>query len=164
MQLYELIASSLNWNQKHSPSKSSQFCLSEESPPTFKCLLPSSISSSQRSWQPKKERQALKNLKFCQNNIAHQRKEAYLIKGVIISTWMIWWEINTGQVKVDIVAPSSRVENHSSLDEKTKSMILMFEPDRDMAGQVGLPRDFQKHSGARTFWLIFFCFLLYLCM
>ena len=30
----------------------------------------------------------------------------------------------TSQVKVVIVAPSGRVENHSSFDEKTKSMIL----------------------------------------
>ena len=41
----------------------------------------------------------------------------------------------------------------------------MFKPDRVMAGQLGLPRDFKKYSGARTFVIniLFFC-LLCLCM
>ena len=42
----------------------------------------------------------------------------------------------------------------------------MFKPDRVMTGQLGLPRDFKKHSGARTFVIniLFFCLLLCLCM
>ena len=42
----------------------------------------------------------------------------------------------------------------------------MFKPDRVMAGQLGLPRDFKKHLGARTFVIniLFFCLLLCLCM
>ena len=38
----------------------------------------------------------------------------------------------------------------------------MFKPDRVMAGQLGLPSDFKKRLGARTFLtnILFFCLLL----
>ena len=53
-QLYEFIASSHNRITGESQSKISNFSSGEESPRRFKCLLPTSISSLQRSPQPKK--------------------------------------------------------------------------------------------------------------
>ena len=135
MQLYEFIASSLNRNQEHSQLKRSQLCSSEESPPRFKRLLPSSISSPQRSPQPKKGHKrntsVKKTLNFAEKVSSTEENDEWRSKEGSLSDQGCH-NLNvddlvgnqTSQAKVVIVAPSGRVENHSSFDEKTKSMIL----------------------------------------
>ena len=135
VQLYEFIASSLNKNTGESQSKISNFSSVEESPRRFKRLLPTSISSPQRSPQPKKgnKRDAgvKKSLNFAKeltstdeneetSNVevrsAEQRCDLLNVDDLLGK--------QTSQLKVVIVAPSGRIENHSTFDDKTKSMII----------------------------------------
>ena len=129
VQLYEFIASSLNKNTGESQSKVSNISSGEESPIRFKRLLPTSIASPQRSPQPKKghKRNAgvKKTLNFASTDeneetsnveVRDQRCDLLNVDDLLGK--------QTSQLKVVIVAPSGRVESHSSFDDKTKSVIV----------------------------------------
>lgn len=129
VQLYEFIASSLNKNTGESQSKVSNISSGEESPIRFKPLLPTSIASPQRSPQPKKghKRNAgvKKTLNFASTDeneetsnveVRDQRCDLLNVDDLLGK--------QTSQLKVVIVAPSGRVESHSSFDDKTKSVIV----------------------------------------
>lgn len=132
VQLYEFIASSLDKNtgeSGESQSTISNIPSGEESPTRFKRLLPTSISSSQRSPQPKKGHRrnagVKKTLNFASTDenektsnveIRDQRCDLLNVDDLL--------EKQTSQLKVVIVAPNGRVESHSSFDDKTKSTIV----------------------------------------
>ena len=129
VQLYEFIASSLNKYTGESQSKVSNISSGEESPIRFKRLLPTSIASPQRSPQPKKghKRNAgvKKTLNFASTDeneetsnveVRDQRCDLLNVDDLLGK--------QTSQLKVGIVAPSGRVESHSSFDDKTKSVIV----------------------------------------
>ena len=133
VQLYEFIATSLNRNTGESQSKISNFSSGDESPRRFKRLLPTSISSPQRSPQPKKgnKRDAgvKKTLNFAKELTSTDEKEETSNVEVrdqrcdLLNVDDLLGK-QTSQLKVVIVAPSGHVENHSSFDDKTKSMIV----------------------------------------
>ena len=114
-------------------SKISNFSSGDESPRRFKRLLPTSISSPQRSPQPKKGNKrdvgVKKTLNFAKELTSTDEKEKTYNAEVrdqrcdLLNVDDLLGK-QTSQLKVVIVAPSGRVENHSSFDDKTKSMIV----------------------------------------
>ena len=134
-QLYDFIALGLNRNNEPSQiSCSSQLSSCEESPRRFKRLLPTSISSPQRSPQPKKGHRrntdVKKTLNFAEISNSENDENVEPLNVRLRDQGCHNLNVDgltgnqTSQVKVVIVAPSGRVETHTSFDDKTKSMIV----------------------------------------